>query len=198
VRDDAGGVVEETDQLGLNRGGAVVDVGAEHGVGLPHLVGVLLGKGKPAFVLDVGVGFEQFEFSDHSGEGVRRDLLAAKQPPFDADLVDVRFLWVFVMESRKDLLNGLQEFLGRDFSEFTLVGTLLVMQGHEPEFLVTPEPCLNASPGKLPWDAILVGEDHRADVLQSFVLSLPWRGIDGAQNSHLKIGTWPFHTRTPS
>ena len=41
---NAAGVIEEGDEAGLDRGTLVLDIGADQGVGLPHLVGVGLGR----------------------------------------------------------------------------------------------------------------------------------------------------------
>ena len=71
VAEDAAGVVDEGDELGLFAGGAGhagVDVGPEHGVGLPELVGVFHAEGE-AFLVVVVVGGEQVVLANEAVEG---------------------------------------------------------------------------------------------------------------------------------
>ena len=59
VAEDAAGVVDEGDELSLLAGAVgATDVGSEHGVGLPELVGVFHAEREAFFVVVLGVGRE--------------------------------------------------------------------------------------------------------------------------------------------
>ena len=79
--DDAGGVVDEADEIGLDgfAAQAGVQIGAVEGVGLPEVVGVGFGKGEAGFGAVVAEGFEEVELFDDATEGVGGDLFAADE-----------------------------------------------------------------------------------------------------------------------
>ena len=81
VGDDAGGVVDEADEIGLDgfAAQAGVQIGAVEGVGLPEVVGVGFGKGEAGFGAVVAEGFEEVELFDDATEGVGGDLFAADE-----------------------------------------------------------------------------------------------------------------------
>ena len=81
VAEDAAGVVDEGDELGLLAcSGAGVDVGSEHGVGLPELVGVFHAEGE-AFLVVVVVGSEQFVLANEAVEGGLGDAVGLRAGP---------------------------------------------------------------------------------------------------------------------
>ena len=90
VAKDTARIVEEGDELGLltGTGPTCAAVRAEHGIGLPELIGVLHAEGK-AFLAGVGVGFgKQVIFADESVEGGLGDAFRLEQAFFDAEAVD--------------------------------------------------------------------------------------------------------------
>jgi hypothetical protein len=68
MANDAAGVVEEGDELGLHLARPLLQVRPDHRVGLPELVGVGLGEGQAALALDLGVGLEQLVLFDRAPE----------------------------------------------------------------------------------------------------------------------------------
>ena len=86
VGDDAGGVVDEADEIGFDgfAAQAGVQIGAVEGVGLPEVVGVGLGKGEAGFGAVVAEGGEKIELVDDAAEGVGGDLFAADEAAPDA------------------------------------------------------------------------------------------------------------------
>ena len=76
VTADATGVIQESDEAGLERRALVLDVRADERVGLPHFIGVSFGEGQAQFAGAVRIGFEQFVLLDDAPKGVGSDLAA--------------------------------------------------------------------------------------------------------------------------
>src|SRR5476651_2489150 len=80
--------------------------GAEHGVGLPELVGVFHAEGE-AFLVVVVAGSEQFVFANEAVKGGRGDAVALQQSFFDAEPIQGAFVHPFVAEVG---LGGVERF----------------------------------------------------------------------------------------
>ena len=120
VADDAAGVVEKYDKLGLSLASCVLHVGADHGVGLPELVGVRFGEGQPALALDIGVGFEQFVRFDDTSKRVGSKALALQQATLDAGAVDIGDV-VAAAKGGAHLFDGFEHLLRSHFACFAFV-----------------------------------------------------------------------------
>ena len=64
VATDAAGVIDESDEAGLDGRALELDVRAVEGVGLPHFIGVGFGKSQALFVFRLGLGLEHVELFD--------------------------------------------------------------------------------------------------------------------------------------
>jgi len=108
VAQDSAGVVEEGDELGLPaRAGCGLAVGAEHGVGLPELVGVFHAEGEAFFVVALVLG-EQVIFADEAVEGGLGDAFGLEQPLFDAEAIDGPLVGIQVVEVGPGGLDGFE------------------------------------------------------------------------------------------
>jgi hypothetical protein len=103
-------VVQKRDQLGLHLAGALLHVGAHHGVGLPELVDVRLGEGQASLALHLCVRLEQLMRLHDAAEGIRGDALALQHALFDARAVEGRDV-VRTVKASAHLLDGLEHVL---------------------------------------------------------------------------------------
>src|SRR5437773_1633004 len=71
VTADAAGVIEQSNEAGLEGRALVLNVRADERVGLPHFIGLSFGEGQPQFAGAVRIGFEQFVSLDDAAKGVR-------------------------------------------------------------------------------------------------------------------------------
>ena len=194
VAADAAGVVDECDELGLDLARAVGDVWAEHGVGLPHVVGVGLGEGEAAAVVAVGLGCEQLVGVDEPAEGVGIDLVAAQQVALDAGAVDGGDGGgLVVAEGGQDLLDGFLEELWVDLARATFVGARLGGHGGDAIFLVAGVPGLDRAPSELAAQAVFVEEGVGGDVADASDGGSSRRELDGTEYAHLEVGADAFH-----
>ena len=93
VTEYSAGVVDECDQPSLFRFPGLRSAGnegAEHGVGLPQLIGILHAEGEPFAVL-LRLGFQQIVFANEAAERGAGDLLASQQAVLDAEAIDAAF-----------------------------------------------------------------------------------------------------------
>ena len=95
VTADARSVIQEGDEPGLHGRAVDLDIRAVERVGLPHFIGVGLGKGQAVFVGAVPVGLEHFVLLDQAAEGVGGDLGAGQQTLLDAQPVEQGAAWAF-------------------------------------------------------------------------------------------------------
>lgn len=168
VGDDAGGVVDEGDEVNLE--GVVVageaEIGSVEGVGLPEVVGVGFGEGEAAFWEVGGVGFEKFVFFDGTTKGVGGDLITTEVALFDAGAVeglDVEGAFGVLagatgVEGREGFFDGGEEVFGGDFAQGVFVGPGRRI-GDAVLSVVIP-PGLDGAPGEVVRVAVFVGEGH--------------------------------------
>ena len=84
---DSRGIINESDEPGLHRRTIDRDVRPIKRVGLPHFIGVGLGKSQPVFVGAVLIGLEHFKLIDQPAEGVGRNLRTGEQPLLNAQAI---------------------------------------------------------------------------------------------------------------
>ena len=122
VAEDAAGVVEEGDQLGLfaSRSHPGVHIGSEHGVGLPELVGVFHAESE-AFLVVVVVGGQQVVLADEAVEGGLGDAVGLQQALLDAEAIEGPLVGAAVGEVGPGGVEGFEQFLGRDLAGLALV-----------------------------------------------------------------------------
>jgi hypothetical protein len=68
----------------------MLDIRADEGVALPHLVGVGLGEGLARLAGGLLVGLEQLELVDQAAKSIGSDPGAGEYAFFDADAVEQR------------------------------------------------------------------------------------------------------------
>lgn len=192
MTDDAAGVVEKRDELRLHLARILLHVRSDHGVCLPQLVGVSLGKGQAALALDLRVGLEQLVLFDHTPEGVGGHALALEQTLLDASAVEGRHV-VGAPKLAPYLLDGLQHLLGRHFSSFALVRARLGQDGRGAVFLVAAVPGLDGAPGELKAPPVLVEERLLTDLVDARHDGAARRGFDGAEHAHLQVTADSLH-----
>ncbi len=199
MAEDAAGVVDEGDQLGLfarTVGRAGVDVRSEHGVGLPELVGVFHAEGEAFFVVVV-VGGQQAVLANEAVEGGLGDALGEQQALFDAEAIEGAFVGVGVVEVGPGGVEGFEEFLGGDLAGVALVLARAVGHAGDAVVFVAVVPGLDGAPGELARVAFLVEEGQGGDVVDAFVPGAPVDGVDGAQDAHLQIDRRLLHEGSP-
>ena len=167
VAQDARGIVNECNEFGLNGVGADLQVGTKQGVGLPHFIGVLLGKGQPMLVGDLRIRFEHFKLGNDAAEGIGGDFLPTKQSALDADAVNFAQAMGFSPEKGESLFEGIQHLFWNHLAGGALVGTGFILHSGDSLALVAVEPCGDGSPGEVTRDAILVGEWHLGHMLNA-------------------------------
>src|SRR5690606_367937 len=158
------GVVDEGDELGLGVSVAVFDVGPAHGVRLPELIGVGLGKREPFLVLGSSLGLEQLVAVDGAAERVGSDLLAAQKAAFDATAIHRSDVSGLVVEVREHLFDSILKQLRLHLSQPPAIGTGPGFHRGDAVLLVAGVPVLNGAPGELVAVVVVVGEDDGADV----------------------------------
>ena len=199
VAEDAAGVVDEGDELGLlarGAGHASVDMGPKHGVGLPELVGVFHAEGE-AFLVVVVVGSEQVVLANEAVESRLGDAVGLQEAFFDAAAIEGALVGAVVVEVRPGGVDGFEEFLGCDLACLALVLARAVGHAGDAVVLVAVVPGLDGAPGELALIAFLVEEGHGGDVVDAFVAGSALDGVDGAQNPHLQIDRRQLHQVAP-
>jgi len=81
---EAAGVIDKSDEAGLDGHAVDVNMRAVERVGLPHFVGMRLGKSQTYFIGGFGVGFKKFKLIDQTIEGGAGDLGAVQNALLDA------------------------------------------------------------------------------------------------------------------
>ena len=198
VAEDAAGIIDEGDQLGLFAAGgqAGVQVGPEHGVGLPELVGVFHAEGEAFFVVVV-VGSQQVVLAQKAVEGGLSDAVGVQQALLDAEAIEGALVGALVVEVGFGGVEGFEQFLGRDLADLSLVLACVVGHGGDAVVFVAVVPGLDGAPGKLAWLALLIEEGHGGDVVNAFVSGSPLDGVDGAQDAHLQVDRRLLHEVSP-
>jgi hypothetical protein len=163
------------------------------GVGLPHFVGVGLGKGQPVLVPAVVLRLEQFVLLDHPPERIGRDLGSREQPLLNAQAIEQGQRRGFAVGFGLHFAEGLQQVFQRHLADFALVGTGLVFHDRDTVFLVTGEPGLDGAPGELAGLAILVGEGHLADGLDPGLDVFALGQVNGSKYAHFQISSGISH-----
>ena len=192
VRDDAGSVVNEADEEGLD---GLLEFGVEirtvQGVALPEVVGMGLGKCQPRLGAGFVGRFEQVETVDVPAECVRRDLGALEEALLNAGAVHLGNVILLAVEGGQDLLDGFQQTLGRDLAGGALVGAARRI-GDAVLAVVIP-PGLDGSPGELEMPAVFIGEGHRTDRLIADEVGLTFGIFECAKHPHSQIIAYAFH-----
>ncbi len=191
--DDAGGVVDEADEIGLDgfAAQAGVQIGAVEGVGLPEVVGVGFGKGEAGFGAVVAEGFEEVELFDDSTEGVGGDLFAADEAAADAFAIDDGDVAGLAVEGGQDGFDGGGEQLGADLADGVLVGALRGLG--DAVFAIEEPPGLDGAPGELAGLAVFVEEGHGGDGLVAGFHRVAGGVFERAENAHFEVVGGVFH-----
>ena len=137
VSADPGGVVDERNEPGLHRRALDLDIRPKERVGLPHFVGMRLGKGESAFVHRVLFGLEQVVAVNHTPESVRGDLRAGQEPFLDAEPVKQGQSRSFAVDFGINLQERLLNFLDCDLAHLAFVGARLVVHHGDSVLLKT-------------------------------------------------------------
>lgn len=172
-------------------------VRSEHGVGLPHLIGVCLGEGQSALALACMLGLEQFVLFDQPAESRGRQPLAREQALFDADAVNGLLVDAPGMETGQDRVDGLLDLFGMHLARFALVRARRGFQRGDPVLVVAHQPGLDGTPGEGAHIALLVGEAHLADRFDAIALGFAFGHVDRAQHAHLQVLARVIHLLTP-
>ena len=199
VAEDAAGVVDKGDQPGLFAGGAGhagVQVGAEHGVGLPKLVGVFHAESE-AFLVVVVVGSQQVVLANEAVESGLGDAVGLQQALFDAEAIQGPLVGALVGEVGPGGVEGFEQFLGSDLADLALVLAWAVGHAGDAVVFVAVVPGLDGTPGEAARVALLVEEWHGSDVMHALVPGSPFDGVDGAQDAHLQIDRGLLHEGSP-
>ncbi|MFM1945066.1 MAG: hypothetical protein RI897_4048 [Verrucomicrobiota bacterium] len=191
------GVIEESDEAGLRRRTAVLDVWAKEGVGLPHLVGMSFGERQTDFVGGLGVALEHFVLFDQAAEGVGSDLSSREQSLLDAEAVEERAGGRLATGLGKDFAHRVVNVFQNDLAGFAFVGAGLVFHDGDAVFLKAGVPGLDGAPGELAPVAILVGEDRLAGGLDARGDAVAGSHVDSAQDAHFEISGWIAHKGFP-
>ena len=83
-------IVNESDESGLIGLAVDLEIGAEQGVALPHVVGMRLGKGQTTLVGALIFGLEEIVLFDDAAEGIGSDLRSCEPTFFQAEAIDGR------------------------------------------------------------------------------------------------------------
>ena len=173
-------------------------VGAEHGVGLPELVGVLHAEGE-AFLVVVVLGREQVVLADEAVEGGLGDAVGIQQALLDAEAIEGALVGAVVVEVGLGGVEGFEQFLGRDLAGLALVLAGLVGHAGDAVVLVAVEPGLDGAPGELAGVAVLVEEGHGGDVVDAFVAGASRRRCrrhrGRASSNRPKAASWSLLVR---
>lgn len=207
VGDDAGGVVDEGDEVDLSRCWSlrgvglieVAEVGSVEGVDLPEVVGVGFGKGESAFGLVWLFVFEEVVFVDGSTEGVGGDLVAAEVTLLDAGAVkglDVEGTCTFAgpgagVEGRKCFFDSGEDVFGGELSQGAAVGADGCFG--DAVFAVVIPPGLDGSPSELAGLAVFVEEGHFADGAVACVHGVAGCVFEGSEDAHFEVVGDSFH-----
>jgi hypothetical protein len=197
VAQDAAGVVEEGDELGLLEAAAGdSDVGPEHGVGLPELVGVFHAEGEAWFAVGV-LGSEQVVLAQEAVEGGLGDAFGLQESVGDAEAIEGAFVGVLVVEVGFGGVEGFEEFLGGGLACVALIAACLRGHAGDAVVFVAVEPGLNGAPGELSCVALFVEEGHGGDVVDAFVSGAAGDGVDGSEDAHLEVDRRLLHKSSP-
>ena len=169
-----------------------VDVGPEHGVGLPELVGEFHAEGEAFLGVGVARG-EQFVLANEAVEGGLGDAAWLQEGVLDAEAIEGALVGALVVEVGLGRIEGFEEFLGTDLAGVSLVLAWLVGHAGDAVVFVAVEPGLDGAPGELAWVALLVEEGHGGDVVDAFVAGSAGGGVDGAEDAHLQIDRRQLH-----
>ena len=191
--DDAGGVVDEADEIGLDgfAAQAGVQIGAVEGVGLPEVVGVGFGEGEAGFGAVFAKGREQVEFFHDAAEGVRSDALALEQSAADAFTIDDGDVARLAVEGWENDFDGRGELLGHDLAGGAFVAAFGGC-GDAISAIVVP-PGLDGAPGELAGGAFLILEDHLANSLVAGLHGVARGVFECAEHPHFQIVGDAFH-----
>lgn len=91
------------------------------------------------------------------------------------------------MDLGPDGLDGFQDVLGFDLAGLALVRAGLVLHDGDAVFAVAAQPGGDSAPGELAWQTFLVGEDHLADGLNTFLLGVALGHVHGPEHAHFEI-----------
>jgi len=193
VATNAAGIVEESDEPGLDRGTLVLKARTNERVGLPHFIGMGLGESQADFVRAFGVGLEQLVLLDHAAEGGVGDLRAGEQPLFNTEAIQHGPAGIPAVELWQHFADGVHQVFDDDLADFALVGAGLVFHFRDAVFFETGIPGLDGAPGELARMAILVGEGHLADGFDAGVDGVAGGQVNGAQHPHFQIHSGIAH-----
>ena len=193
MTDDPAGVVEESNEIGWAAFLTVLDVGTVHRVGLPHLVGILLGESQPVLAVDLGVGLEHLVLVDEPAEGIGRHPIAPEDALFQARPVEMCLGRMLAAKHRKHLLDGLEDGLRRDLAGAALVRARLGCHGGDAAALVAIQPGRDRAPGELMGIAVLILEGHLADAPDAVADGTALSKLDRAQHAHLQVRRGILH-----
>jgi hypothetical protein len=143
VTTDAGGVIQEGDEPGLDGDAFVLEVRPDQGVGLPHVVGVRFGESQAEFVRALRVGLEQFILLDDPAKGVGSNLRAGQAAGLDAQPIEQRQGGRLPVGFGPDLTEGLLHVFESDLAGLALVGTGLVLHDRDAVLLEAGVPGLD-------------------------------------------------------
>lgn len=210
VGDDAGGVVNEGDEVDLLGDwsfggiglGEVAEVGPVQGVDLPEVVGVCLGKGEASSGLVALFRFEEVVFIDGTSEGIGCDLVAAQVALLDAGAVESLYVegsagllaasaGMGTSKGRERFFNGGEDLFGGDFAQGTFVGAGGGV-GDAVLAIVIP-PGLDGAPGELAGLAVFVEEGHFANGAVAGLHGVAGSVFEGSEDAHFEIIGDSFH-----
>ena len=130
---------------------------------------------------------------DEATEGVRSDLRSGEDRLLNAEAIKEGKSRGFAVGQRSDLTNGVDEFLWGDLATLAFIGSALVLHDGDTVLLEAGVPGLDGAPGELARVAILVGEGHLADGLDSGLDGVADGHVDGTEDAHFEIGSGVSH-----
>jgi len=187
VTTDARGVIEEGNETGLDGDALDLDIRAVEGVGLPHFIGVGLGKGQPVSISRVGLRLEHFILVDQAVEGGAGNLGAGQQALLDAQAIEQRAFGSAAMDFGQHGINGFLNDLRANLTGLALVGTGFVFHDGNAVLAVAAQPGGDGTPSELARLAILVGEGHLADGLDPLSLRIALGHVHGSEHAHFQV-----------